>query len=699
MVRYTVSQFILFLIILVTASTSWSSVNELPVLVNQNTKSVLVLYSFNNNVPTQQLLIAGINKVLNVSNSYSATFFHEYLDLTPQKSPNQRDLLRELILSKYAGKKFDLIVTYVNEALTFLLNEGVDLSPGSPCLAVFGVKRQKSEEGDRNVSYLPIRLDLQGTLERALELFPTTKRVVFVAGTSTSNQTFEDQARVEFFPWERKLEFDYTSNRSVSDLLTEVAHLPPESIIIYSDVSKDTDGRSFVPRDVAKMLAKHSNSPVFSIFSTQIETGVVGGSMLDVECVGATLASAVISNGDDIATGIDPGLCIIPMFNWQQVERWGASTNLLPRNSMYINRPVTIFEQHRGAVVSTIIVIFVLSSLTVILIVQNLRRKRAEILLSESAAQLLHERNMLEQRVTERTKDLSEALNFNETILIHSPLPMGVYTAAGQCVRANEAYAELVGGTRETLLLRNFNDIESWKKSGLFDDCMAALKYKSQQKREIELTTSFGKDVWIEYQIIPSHLNGEPHLLIQFLDLTKRKQIEDYLSDIAFHDSLTHLPNRRLLLDRLDQLLLLRKRQHDCLAVLFIDLNNFKQLNDVHGHDVGDFLLVEVACRLRLVVRESDVVARFGGDEFVVLLGNLGDDEQNARKCAGLVAEKICTVLSEEFILNGIRHIGSASVGIKICSEEDTDPDKIIKEADEAMYAVKKKKATGSCRF
>jgi len=174
-------------------------------------------------------------------------------------------------------------------------------------------------------------------------------------------------------------------------------------------------------------------------------------------------------------------------------------------------------------------------------------------------------------------------------------------------------------------------------------------------------------------------------------DITGRKRLEEELRAIAFHDSLTRLPNRRLLLDRLEHALLSGKRQQDHLAVLFIDLNQFKQLNDTHGHDAGDLLLVEVARRLKLGVRESDTVARLGGDEFVILLEGLGDDGDQASEYAASVAGKVRQVLSEEYDLGGIRHVGSASVGIKICREGDNDPDQILKEADAAMYEAKRR--------
>jgi len=123
----------------------------------------------------------------------------------------------------------------------------------------------------------------------------------------------------------------------------------------------------------------------------------------------------------------------------------------------------------------------------------------------------------------ELQRQLAAVLKFNETILLNSPLPIGVYAYNGQCVAANDAYAQLVGATREKLLAQNFHNIGAWHASGLHESCMAALVHASPQRREIRVTSSFGREVFVECRILPAPLNGENHLLIQFIDLTEHK--------------------------------------------------------------------------------------------------------------------------------------------------------------------------------
>ncbi|MEI6415446.1 MAG: ATP-binding protein, partial [Pseudomonadota bacterium] len=141
-------------------------------------------------------------------------------------------------------------------------------------------------------------------------------------------------------------------------------------------------------------------------------------------------------------------------------------------------------------------------------------------------------RRVLEDLVAERTQSLSQALDFNRTILLNSPLPMVVYAATGQCVLGNEAYARLVGATCEALLAQNFREIAAWRVSGLLDDGLAALADHHPRRREVNVVTSFGKAVWVECQILPTRLNDEDHLLVQFVDLTERELSEQKLRDV-----------------------------------------------------------------------------------------------------------------------------------------------------------------------
>ena len=167
-------------------------------------------------------------------------------------------------------------------------------------------------------------------------------------------------------------------------------------------------------------------------------------------------------------------------------------------------------------------------------------------------------------------------------------------------------------------------------------------------------------------------------------DISERKRAEEKIAHLAHYDYLTGLPNRALFLDNLEHSVSLAKRNHYNVAVLFLDLDGFKKVNDTFGHDTGDLLLQEVSRRLKATLRASDTVARVGGDEFIFVLNEIGDDEN-----AALMAKKIITVLSEPLELKGRRcHVGG-SIGISLYPEDSTNPDALIKQADDAMYLAK----------
>ena len=172
-------------------------------------------------------------------------------------------------------------------------------------------------------------------------------------------------------------------------------------------------------------------------------------------------------------------------------------------------------------------------------------------------------------------------------------------------------------------------------------------------------------------------------------DITARKQAEAETHRLAYFDALTGLPNRRLLHDRIGHALAAAQRAGCMGALVFIDLDNFKQINDARGHSVGDALLQQVAQRLSALLRSEDTVARLGGDEFVVLLGNLGADADAAARHAMSVADKVRDVLAQPFQIGGALYGSSGSLGITLFPKGQEHVDDLLREADTAMYRAK----------
>jgi diguanylate cyclase (GGDEF)-like protein len=194
-----------------------------------------------------------------------------------------------------------------------------------------------------------------------------------------------------------------------------------------------------------------------------------------------------------------------------------------------------------------------------------------------------------------------------------------------------------------------------------------------------------GRVIWISLSsTIVRGADGEPlYLLSQMQDISERKQTEAALAHRASHDDLTGLPNRSLLEDRLVLALNRQRRERKPVAVLYLDLDGFKDVNDTHGHDAGDFVLVAVAKRITALVRPSDVVSRLGGDEFAVLCESM--DEAAATK----LAKRIVEVVPKPIDAGSVSLTVAPSIGISLTRDPNTRPADLLADADAAMYFAK----------
>ncbi len=279
----------------------------------------------------------------------------------------------------------------------------------------------------------------------------------------------------------------------------------------------------------------------------------------------------------------------------------------------------------------------------------------------------------------------------NDIVLIAEADPEGIKSP--HIIFANKAFERLTGyaaseviGHDPGLLNGPNTQIEELRR------VKALLKQGESVRTELINYKKNGEEIWLEMDILPIANNAGvfTHWVAVERDITERKAAERRIQHLAFYDMLTNLPNRLLLLDRLEQALLNGLRLSRSGALLFLDLDNFKTLNDTHGHDFGDMLLEQVAQRLLGSVRITDTVARLGGDEFVVVVENLSEQVNEAAQEASLVADKILLALSQPFKLSGYEHYSSCSIGVAMfCNDQQVTVEELLKRADVAMYEAK----------
>lgn len=270
----------------------------------------------------------------------------------------------------------------------------------------------------------------------------------------------------------------------------------------------------------------------------------------------------------------------------------------------------------------------------------------------------------------------------------------GIFVADGEwkILRLNQAFSRITGYSTDELIgqpvLRLTTKLQD---QAFFENIDASLQLHKFWQGELWSKRKNGETFpqMITLTAITDEHDKVNNYIGSFTDISRHKGYEEEIRNLAFYDPLTQLPNRRLLVDRLQHLISIRGRNDSHSAVLFIDLDNFKTLNDTRGHDAGDLLLIEAANRLQTCVRDSDTVARLGGDEFVVILEELSNVLEDAIGQADRVSEKIRLRLNEPYQITDFEHHGSGSIGVCLFSGAENTVKDLFKRADTAMYEAK----------
>ncbi len=310
----------------------------------------------------------------------------------------------------------------------------------------------------------------------------------------------------------------------------------------------------------------------------------------------------------------------------------------------------------------------------------------------------LHRRVALFTDMTERVR--AEADLRIAATAFESQEGMTVTNAEGTILRVNQAFTQITGYSAEEVIGRNPRLLHSGRQDPAFyAEMWARIQRCGSWQGEIWNRRKDGEACygWLSITAVTGASDQVTHYVGTFTDMTDRKQDAEKIERLAFYDHLTQLPNRRLMLDRLGQAVVNVTRRQRQGAVMMIDLDNFKTLNDTMGHAVGDVLLVEAASRLLACVRAGDSVARPGGDEFVVILEDLGERDQAVLR-AEVVGEKILASLglayplevdSQEPGTGPLRYVCTSSIGVALFSDLTVSVDELIKRADTAMYQAK----------
>jgi diguanylate cyclase (GGDEF)-like protein/PAS domain S-box-containing protein len=310
----------------------------------------------------------------------------------------------------------------------------------------------------------------------------------------------------------------------------------------------------------------------------------------------------------------------------------------------------------------------------------------------------------LEQRVVQRTVALANSEEKYRLLIENSHDIIYTLDKDGTFTFVSNAWTELLGHPIGEVMGHAFMPFVHPDDLSVYMASMAEIFQGGRHQHNIEYRVHHADGSWRWHTSNSIPMRDDFGKVIGYegiaSDITERKLAEEQVHQLAFYDVLTKLPNRRLLTDRMSQAMAASKRSACYGALMFIDLDNFKPLNDAYGHGMGDLLLVEVAHRLLACVREVDTVARFGGDEFVVLLGDLDRDKGESTSQARAVAEKIRASLVLPYLLSAqalgsaapvVEHHCAACIGVVVFVNHEVTPEDALRWADSAMYQAKGK--------
>lgn len=302
-----------------------------------------------------------------------------------------------------------------------------------------------------------------------------------------------------------------------------------------------------------------------------------------------------------------------------------------------------------------------------------------------SKQQMIKERQRMEDAIRESEERYRKLVELSpDGISIH---------AGGRFVFINPAGARMLGASHpDQIIGRSALDVVHPDFRELAKSRIRQLEEKVEMApwTEEKFVRLDGGVIDVEVAGIRFVYEGKPAVQVLFKDITERKRVEQRLERLALYDTLTGLPNRMLFFDRMNQLLALARRNQYVLALLYMDLDNFKHINDTFGHEVGDLVLTEASKRMTSCTRTSDTIARMGGDEFIGICARIA-----APGDVAVVANKIITAVTRPFLIKGIELTMGVSIGISIYPLDGDDAETLLNKADAAMYKVKEGKKGG----
>ena len=629
---------------------------------------VLLIFSGQRDVPAERLIEEGLRAAFVATGSdpplrMTAT----YLDMFERYDPDMARLDAERLRRRLAIKGMpDLVVTMAAAAARFVADYR-DIFPPTVKIAAIGPEVATRPLRGPLTQTFTVNPEVVETILLARHILPDTRRVLVIAGNGEADRHLLAAAKSALAGMADDLQIDYLTDFKRGELLDQVSTLPTGTILLMVSATRDVSGRPLLPPVAfTDAVARRASVPMFCVFeSLAIDSACIGGVVILGPSMGREIGERALrmlrSDGP-----FEPVVALDgrPLLKGSAMARWRLAEEDVAEGVEIIEAKPNIYQRYKQTIwtVLRVIAAQALSIFALMIALRNSRRHR--------------------NRIREFQRRWKFALESAGHGVWDWDIPSnehyfsrGWYTMVGLPVGASVEQA------RNSLI-----HPQDWP------EVQARLEYALAHpsdtfQSEHRIRHADGRNLWVleRGRVVERDGHGRAIRLVATMeDVTARREAAEQIEYMATHDALTGLPNRTLLADRIERAISRARRETHKVAVIFLDLDHFKQVNDTLGHHIGDLLLVAVAGRLMPHLREADTVCRQGGDEFVILLPELSEASD-----AALVCDKLMRELADPVQFDGHELRISASMGIALFPDDGPDQETLLQKADVALYRVK----------
>lgn len=643
---------------------------------------IFVLHAYSQEYPWTRGQHQGFVQALDNDPSRAYALNVEYLDTKRAGySAQYADLIGEHLQKKYQEYHPTAIYVTDDNALSFAFSHLDKVFPGVPVF-FSGVNNYeiRSQLDPDHITGMFEKKEIAPNLRLMRQLAPDVREAVIVGDATETYRAIESEIRRELARQSDIRATFISSNRI--DALVEALKARKERFVFLTTLGgvADRDGRTLTLPETIGAIVQAGRFVVFSMEDAYLYPGVLGGYVTSGPSQGRSAAQLLIRhlNGTPLSA-LPPDEASPNEYILDEMELVKAGLALpgdITGQVRLIHAQPSFYEANRATILGTLYGLAILLLLVMLLALLLLVRKNRQI--ARASRQLSETKESLDhaQRIAHMGNwdwQISENRLFWSDGIYYL---FGVHPAA--FAASYEAFMEQVHPEDRSM-------VEEAVRATLETGAPYAIDHRIVRPDGTIRMVHESAEVERDELGKPTRMSGTVQ------DVTERRQAEQTLREkdahlefIAYHDALTGLPNRALLMDRLNHAVSRAERSDDRMALLFIDLDRFKTINDSLGHAVGDTVLQTVAGRLKMLVREVDTLSRLGGDEFVVLLETISDGRE-----AALVAEKIIHALEKVLVVGNYPLHISASIGISLYPEDGKDAETLMKHADAAMYKAK----------